>query len=210
MPVLVCGRLVPVLGHPKPYRDDRDAVARPAGRCDTTASVGVPSIRVAVPADAAGCARIYAPYVSDSVISFEASPPGAAEFERRIDAAHVWLVAEDGGELTGYAYGSPHKERAAYAWAADVAIYLADSHRGQGLGRRLYGELFEALRRQGMRRLCAGVTQPNAASDAIHRAMGFQEVGVYTRIGWKHGRWHDVRWYELDLHPDDDGPPPGG
>ena len=58
---------------------------------------------------------------------------------------------------------------------------------------------FEALRRQGMRRLCAGVTQPNAASDAIHRAMGFQEVGVYTRIGWKHGRWHDVRWYELDF-----------
>jgi phosphinothricin acetyltransferase len=164
-------------------------------------------IRPATLEDAAACARIYAPYVTDSVVSFELDPPGAEEFQRRMEVSHAWLVAEDDGEVVGYAYGSPHHERAAYRWAADVAIYVSRSHQRQGLGRRLYGALFAMLRDQGLRMLCAGLTLPNAGSDGLHRSMGFGEVGVYRKVGWKNGAWHDVRWYQLDLHPGDEGSP---
>jgi L-amino acid N-acyltransferase YncA len=161
------------------------------------------TVRAATPADAHACAAIYAPYVTDSAISFEEVPPDADEMRRRMETSHAWLVAEEDGEVVGYAYGSRHHERAAYRWAADVAIYLAPSHQRRGLGRRLYEELFAVLRAQGFRMLCAGLTLPNPDSDGIHRAMGFEEVGVYRKIGWKLGAWHDVRWYQLDLYPGD-------
>jgi phosphinothricin acetyltransferase len=165
--------------------------------------MSAPAIRPATAADAAGCARVYAPYVTDSCISFEYEPPAAEELAGRIAAAHAWLVAEDAGDVVGYAYASRHKERDAYRWAADVAIYLAATHHGHGLGRRLYGQLLGVLPGLGLRTLCAGVAQPNAASDALHRALGFEEVGVYRRIGFKHGRWHDVRWWQLHLGGDE-------
>src|SRR5262245_53697160 len=135
-----------------------------------------PLIRPATAADAAGCAAVYAPYVSGSVISFELEPPDAAEMARRIEDSHAWFVAEEAGAVIGYAYGSEHRERAAYRWAADVAVYIAADHHGRGLGRRLYAGLFEALRARGLRMLCAGVGQPNAASDGLHRSIGFDEV----------------------------------
>lgn len=165
-------------------------------------------IREATPDDAAACAAIYAPFVADSIISFETVPPTEAEMERRIRAAHLWLVAEHEGSLCGYAYGSSHREREAYRWAADVAIYLPAEQQGRGLGRRLYGELFDGLRELGICVVCAGVGLPNAASERLHLAMGFTEVGVYRRIGFKFGRWVDVRWYQLDLQPALEAPPP--
>jgi L-amino acid N-acyltransferase YncA len=157
--------------------------------------------------DAAACAAIYAPYVLESVASFEARPLTAEEMSGRIEASHAWLIAVHEGTPVGYAYGSTHHERAAYAWAADVAVYIdAERHRS-GIGRRLYARLFEQLRAVGLWTLCAGVTQPNAASDGLHAAMGFVPVGTYTRIGWKAGAWHDVRWWQLDLRPGEPGPP---
>jgi phosphinothricin acetyltransferase len=141
------------------------------------------------------------------VASFELVPPHAAEFERRLAAAHVWLVAEDDGVIAGYAYGSPHKERAAYRWSADVAIYISASHHGRGLGRRLYEELFPLLEAKGIRTLCAGITLPNDASVALHERLGFEEVGTYRNIGWKQGAWWDVVWLQRDLRPGDDSPP---
>jgi L-amino acid N-acyltransferase YncA len=157
--------------------------------------------------DAAACAAIYGPYVSNSVISFEALPPGVEEMAGRIDAAYVWVVAEQEGVTVGYAYGSPHRERAAYRWAADVAVYIDADHHRSGVGRALYIQLFEQLRAIGLWTLCAGITQPNDASNGLHRAMGFVSVGTYRRIGWKAGAWHDVQWWQLDLHPGKPGPP---
>jgi L-amino acid N-acyltransferase YncA len=158
--------------------------------------------------DAAACAAVYAPYVSDSVASFEAQPPDAREIARRMRGAHAWLVAEHDGEVCGYAYASPHGQRAAYRWAADVAVYIAAQHHRGGVGRSLYKQLISRLRDNGLWTLCAGITQPNDASNGLHLAMGFQPVGTYRRIGWKHGSWHDVLWLQLDLHPDEPGPPP--
>ena len=158
-------------------------------------------IRPATPADATACAAIYAPYVTGSIISFEETPPTPSQIRRRIDAAHMWLVTEEEGEVRGYAYGSADRDRDAYRWAADVAIYLAAEHRGRGLGRALYSQLFNGLRERGLCVLCAGVALPNAASEALHQGMGFTEVGTYRRIAFKCDRWIDTRWYQLDLRP---------
>ncbi len=157
--------------------------------------------------DAAACGAIYGPYVSDSVASFEALPPTAEEMADRIGASYAWVVAEHEGVTVGYAYASPHHERAAYRWAADVAVYVDANHHREGVGRALYTRLFEQLRAIGLWTVCAGITQPNDASDGLHRATGFVPVGTYQRIGWKAGAWHDVKWWQLDLRPGQPGPP---
>ncbi len=169
-------------------------------------------VRDADPAsDAAACAAIYAPYVESSVISFEAAAPAAAEMAARIERCsrtHPWLVAEEGGEVRGYAYACRHRERAAYRWAVDVSVYVAEDERGRGHGRRLYEALFERLRAQRFQIAVAGITLPNPASVALHRRLGFEPVGVSRRIGWKQGAWRDVGWWQLELAPPGEGPPP--
>ena len=157
--------------------------------------------------DASGCAEVYAPVVAETAISFEESPPGADEMARRIRAAKRWLVAEEDGSVAGYAYATQHRTRAAYRWAVEVTAYVDSAHRRRGVARELYATLFERLRADGYRVACAGVTLPNDASVGLHRAMGFQEVGTYRRIGWKFGRWHDVMWFQLDLAPGASDPP---
>jgi L-amino acid N-acyltransferase YncA len=154
--------------------------------------------------DAAACAEIYAPFVRDTVVSFEEQVPSVEEFAQRIrstSATHPWLVLEDAGVVVGYAYASTHRTRASYRWAADVTVYIGPSHRGIGAGRRLYTELLDRLRELKFQIACAGVTLPNDASVGLHRAMGFEPVGIYKRIGWKAGAWHDVMWLELELTP---------
>jgi phosphinothricin acetyltransferase len=161
--------------------------------------------------DAAACAAIYAPYVEESVISFESEAPSVREMAGRIEAigaTHPWLVAERDGRVAGYAYASPHHPRAAYRWAADVTVYVDAAHQRAGVGRELYEALFELLRGQRLRIACAGITLPNVASVGLHEALGFVPVGVYRRIGWKDGSWHDVGWWQLELGALADEPPP--
>jgi L-amino acid N-acyltransferase YncA len=160
--------------------------------------------------DAAGCLDVYAPFVRDTAVSFEERVPTVEEFQRRIrdtSATHPWLVLEEASRVVGFAYGSRHRARAAYRWAADVTVYVAPSHHRRGAGRRLYGELLQRLRHQGFHVACAGITLPNEASVGLHRALGFEPVGVYRRIGFKHGAWHDVSWWQLGLAPADGTPP---
>ena len=171
------------------------------------------TLRHADPArDAAACAAIYAPYVTASAASFEEEAPSAEELAARIERTsrtHPWLVLEDGGRVVAYAYASPHRARAAYRWAADVAIYVDPPHQRRGAGRRLYGALLDLMRAQGLRIAVAGITLPNDASVALHRALGFELVGTYRAIGWKAGAWRDVSWWQLLLADGgDDGRPP--
>jgi L-amino acid N-acyltransferase YncA len=169
-------------------------------------------VRDAMPdVDAAACLAIYAPFVRDTWVSFEEQVPTVYDFRGRILATistHPWLVLEADGQVVGYAYSSSHKPRAGYRWAADVTVYIDSTHRRAGAGRRLYTELFDRLRRQGFQVACAGVAMPNEASVGLHRAMGFELVGVYKRIGWKAGAWRDVSWWQLELIPADDSRPP--
>jgi phosphinothricin acetyltransferase len=168
-------------------------------------------IRDAGAADAERCAEIYAPYVLDTAISFETEPPTAEEMARRIaDAqrAHAWLVLEDEGVVVGYAYGGPFMSRAAYQWAAAVSVYVAAGRRRTGGGRALYEALLGRLAERGHRAALAGIALPNEASTGLHLAMGFEPVGTYRRVGWKHGRWHDVAWYQRALGDEDGAPAP--
>ena len=165
-------------------------------------------VRAADPAaDAAACAAIYAPHVDPGPASFEDVPPDAEELGRRIAAAHAWLVAERDGVVAGYAYASPHRARGAYRWAVDVAVYVDGAHTRRGVGRALYARLLPALDALGFRTACAGIALPNDASVALHEAFGFEPVGVYRRIGFKAGAWRDVGWWQLQVRPDDLGPP---
>ena len=119
-----------------------------------------------------------------------------------------WLVLEDAGVVAGYAYAGRHRDRAAYQWAVDTAVYVGDRHRRRGAGRALYSALFELLRLQGYFKACAGVTLPNPASVGLHEAVGFKLVGVYPGIGYKLGAWRDVAWYEQALEPERENPAP--
>ena len=149
--------------------------------------------------DAAACAAIYAPFVTESWVSFETDPPAVADIAGRIaryGASHAWLVAEVDGGVAGYAYGSPHRDRAAYASSCDVAVYVDPRHARRGIGRALYGELLPLLAGKGFHAAFAGVALPNPASVGLHEAMGFTPVGIYREVGWKHGGWRDVGWWQ--------------
>jgi L-amino acid N-acyltransferase YncA len=167
-------------------------------------------IRFARPGDAAGILQIYAPYCVSSHVSFEIVAPDEDEVRQRI--IHTmkqfpWLVAEGDGQVAGYAYASQHRARAAYRWGADVAVYIAESHRRRGLGRALYTSLLSILRQQGYFKAYAGITLPNAGSVGLHEALGFQPIAVYRKEGYKLGRWLDVGWWQLELKPEFDNPP---
>ena len=168
-------------------------------------------IRLATLDDAAAVAAIYAPYVADTVISFEVAPPSVDEMRGRIAATlpkFPWLVFQDAGQVAGYAYASAHRTREAYQWSVDVAVYIAGTHHRRGIGRGLYGTLFPMLARQGYVNAYAGITLPNENSVGLHEAMGFRPVGVYRNVGFKMGQWLDVGWWHLALQSLPDAPLP--
>ena len=134
----------------------------------------------------------------DTWVSFELDPPDEAEMGRRIadyGTSHCWLVAEIDGKTAGYAYGSPHRTRAAYASSCDVAVYVDPAFGRRGIGRALYAALLERLAAR-YHAAFAGVALPNEASIGLHKAMGFTPVGTYCEVGWKMGAWRDVAWLQ--------------
>jgi phosphinothricin acetyltransferase len=168
------------------------------------------TVRDASEDDAPACAAIYAPYVRETAVSFESEPPMPAQMAERIAAAtrtHAWVVLEDEDRVVGYAYGGPHAQRAAYRFSCEVSVYVEEGRRRTGSGRALYEALFERLTARGYRMAVAGMTLPNEASAGLHRAMGFELVGVYRRIGWKFGAWHDVAWTQRVTGVGQDPPP---
>ncbi len=156
-------------------------------------------IRTAIAEDAARCAEIYAPFVTDGWVSFELEPPGAAEMGERIAtyaASHCWLVAEIENRVVGYAYGSAHRSRDAYRTSCDVAVYIDQACTRKGLGRGLYSELLPILKALGFHAAFAGIALPNPGSIWLHEAMGFEAIGIYREVGWKMSGWRDVGWWQ--------------
>ena len=162
-----------------------------------------PILRDATAADATAIQRIYAPIVRDTTISFEWEPPTVEEIAARIERTqrddYPWLIAEVDGGVAGYAYASRFRTRAAYDWTAEVSVYVDRARHRAGLGRRVYGELLRVLEAQGYRGAYGVMTLPNAASEGLHRALGFREVGRFPRVGWKFGAWHDVAVWHVAL-----------
>jgi L-amino acid N-acyltransferase YncA len=169
------------------------------------------TIRLAAPADAPAVAAIYRPFCEETAVSFEVAAPDAREMATRIATVttqYPWLVFEREGGIAGYAYATKHRDRAAYMWSVDTAVYVQAAARRTGVGRALYEKLFTLLAAQGYINACAGIALPNDPSMALHTAVGFTPVGVYHHVGYKLGAWRDVAWLERRLQPPRVAPPP--
>ena len=149
-------------------------------------------IRLAREADVPAMLAIYAPYVTDTTITFEYEVPTQQAFLerfRKTTAEFPWLVWEEAGKILGYAY----------AWCAEPSIYLSPEARGKGIGRKLYTALEELLKIQGFRMLYALITGENQGSVAFHEKLGYTFAGKLRTAGYKMGRWCDVFWLEKQL-----------
>ena len=164
-----------------------------------------PLIRLASAADAAAIAAIYAPYVTESFVSFEEAAPGAEEMARRIagDGASLnpWLVADSGERLLGFASSSAFRSRPAYRWTVETGVYLAPEAQGRGIGRKLMERLLEILTAQNFTTVVAGITLPNPASVALLEKLGFTPCATYRDTGFKLGEWRTVQVFARDLAP---------
>lgn len=161
-------------------------------------------IRHAVAADRQQIVDLYNHYVRETAITFDIDPytvesraPWFGQFAE--SGPHQLLVADDGGQVLGYAGTMAYRPKAAYAQSVETTIYLRRDAGGQGLGSKLYEALFAALKDAPVHRLLAGMTLPNNASDALHRKHGFEPCGFYREVGFKFGRYWDVQWYDRAL-----------
>ena len=164
-------------------------------------------IRPATEADASALLAIYRPFVETTTVSFEVIAPTVDEFATRIARALAgwqWLVAERDGRCIGYAYGGLHRERTAYRWSTEVSAYVHPDYQRQGVGCMLYMQLLDDLAQRGYCNAYAGITLPNEGSVALHRSVGFEQIGVFRSVGRKFGKWHDVAWFQRFLR---DSPP---
>lgn len=157
-------------------------------------------IRPATQSDAGAIAAIYNYYVTDTIVTFEEEPLPSSEMARRIQIVHdeglPWLVAEENGEILGYAYANPWKERIGYRFTVETTVYLSKDCTGRGIGSQLYSELFRLLDAKGVHSAIGGVCLPNDASVALHEKFGMKKVAEFEQVGIKFGRWLDVAYWQ--------------
>lgn len=161
-------------------------------------------IRLATKEDVPALLKIYAPYIEHTAVTFEYDVPSLETFRERFEriaSDYPWIVWEEDGSVLGYAYGDRAFERAAFAWDADLSIYLAEDARGRGIGARLYDCLEAMLGKLGYHNLYALITGANVSSIRFHERRGYERLGCLKAAGWKLGAWHDLYWYGLRLCP---------
>lgn len=176
------------------------------------------NLRPATPDDASALLEIYAPYVRDTAISFEYTPPSEAAFRARIESTlerYPYLVAEQNGAILGYAYTGRFHPRAAYDWDAETSIYVHHNTHGQGVGRALYTAIESISKAQGIQNLYACIAyadpedshlQNNSAS--FHEHMGYTLISRFSRCAYKFDRWYDMIWMQKTLGAHPTPPPP--
>ena len=161
-------------------------------------------IRRVVQDDLPALLAIYNHFVVHTPVTFDIEPRTLEQRQAWLDTfadvgRHQCLVAAKDGQAIGWACSGKLREKAAYDTSVETSIYLAPGEQGQGLGRRLYQTLFEALADEDVHRAFGGITQPNEASVGLHLAMGFTHVGTYREVGRKFGKFWDVAWYGKTL-----------
>lgn len=167
------------------------------------------TIRLVMADDAEQILKVYEPYVLTTANTFEYEVPVVEEIQNRIkkiSAQYPYLVCEHEGRIVGYAYGSTHRERTAYQWSAEVTVYVSEEFHRRGVARTLYNALFPMLRMQGYHSMYAGVLSTNIKSVEFHRAMGFEDIGLFKNIGYKLGEWHSNLWMQGFLREHDAEP----
>lgn len=170
------------------------------------------TIRPATPRDMKAVTGIFAHYVLRSVATFETTPPGVADWERRLDdltgRGLPFLVVDLAGEVAGFAYAAPWRLKPAYRHTVEDTIYLAPGATGRGLGGALLREVIAEAARAGARQMIAVVADTGGeASAALHRRHGFTDAGRLTGVGRKHGRWIDTLLLQRDVTAGEPGRP---
>ncbi|RJP71592.1 MAG: N-acetyltransferase [Comamonadaceae bacterium] len=174
----------------------------------------MPLIRPSRDDDLDAITRIYGHHVLHGTGTFETTPPSLADMTaRRADVLAKglpWLVAEEGGQVLGFAYGNWFKPRPAYRFSVEDSIYMDPAAHRKGLGRALLAELLAVLERTGTRKVMAVIgDSANAGSIGVHKALGFEPVGVVQSCGWKFDRWLDIVLMQKTLGAGDSTPPDG-
>jgi phosphinothricin acetyltransferase len=160
------------------------------------------TIRACATTDAAAVSEIYNHYVRDTVVTFEETPISAGEMAQRIEdvgARFPWLVWDDAGAVTAYAYATAWKSRSAYRFSVETTIYVAASHHGRGIGSELYGALLASLKTGGFHTAVGGIALPNPGSVALHEKLGFRKIAHFAEVGRKFDRWVDVGYWQRTL-----------
>ena len=167
-------------------------------------------IRFATPADSRELLKIYAQYI-DTPITFEYTLPAEQEFANRISGiseSYPYILCEENNKIAGYAYACRYRAREAYQWDAEASVYIDRDCTSKGLGKTLYRILIELLRLQGVKTVYGGVVTPNVKSEALHKSLGFQILGIARNTGYKNGEWHDVAWFQKQIAEYDSPPRP--
>jgi phosphinothricin acetyltransferase len=164
------------------------------------------TIRMATKSDVKEILEIYAPYIKDTAISFEYDIPSVEEFAERINnilKRYPYIVAIDSNQIIGYAYASSFMDRVAYDWSVETTVYLRQDCRGKGIGKKLYLDLEEILRRQNILNLNACIAYTSTenayltnASIYFHEHLGYKKAAHFTKCGYKFGNWYDMIWME--------------
>ena len=167
------------------------------------------SFRPATPADIPAILSLYAPFVQNTTVTFEYEVPSLDAFRQRflrITRNFPWYVCEDAGGVIGYAYADHAFERAAFAWDADLSVYIHPDYHHRGIGSKFYQLLESDLEAKGYHNLYALITGENDKSRLFHEALGFVLLGTLPATGFKHGKWLSLYWYGKRLRPIDEKP----
>jgi phosphinothricin acetyltransferase len=160
-------------------------------------------IRSATTSDADSIARIYNHYILNTIITFEEQAVAAQEIAERIgevtSLSLPWLVAENAGQVVGYAYAAKWKGRCAYRFSVESTVYLDPAFVTRGYGTQLYEHLFASLKTCGMHVVIGGIALPNPASVALHEKLGLRKVAHFSEVGFKFGQWIDVGYWQATL-----------
>jgi L-amino acid N-acyltransferase YncA len=160
------------------------------------------TVRPAEPADLVAVAAIYAHSVQTSVATFDLEEPPLSSWQAKLDSTAVgdhFLVACDDNVVVGFAYSAAFRPRPAYDRTRETSVYVTSRIARHGLGTRLYLELLDLLRQDQVHLVVAVVTKPNPASDALHRGLGFTEVGTLDEVGYKFGGYLSTTYWQLRL-----------
>lgn len=168
-------------------------------------------VRMACLEDAAEIYKIYEPYILNTVITFEYDKVPLEIFENRMKSImnkFPWLVCEIDGRIAGYAYCSPHLERAAFGWDCECSVYLNEDYHKMGIGTALYNSLFRIIEKQGYYNIYSLICVPHDSSVALHKKYGFEEIGTYYNTAYKHGSWRHLLVMEKRLRDKFEEPKP--
>lgn len=160
-------------------------------------------IRLANTKDAQAILNIYKEYFS-TPITFEYNVPSIEEFTKRIEDVlkeYPYYVYEEDGKILGYAYAHKFKERTAYGWDAEISIYIDKNYQSRGLGKALCLKLLETLKAQNVVNVYSVISVPNEKSQKLHESLGFKQIALYEKTGYKLNAWHDIAVYLIRVNP---------